>query len=168
MRVREARERRGWTQKALADRLTELGYPTSRTTVVKIEAGGRRANAPLSDVFAFAAALDIPPIHLLIPTDDEQRVLVTPSHSIDAVAARAWIRGFLPLPDADINLAELPESELVAIVRYELERQIRNQPRSDRPFSELAWMLVQRGPELDVEARRIAAEIRKPKEGNDG
>jgi transcriptional regulator with XRE-family HTH domain len=119
MRVREARKRRGWTQKQLADRLTEIGYPTERTTVVKIEAGGRRSNAPISDVFAFAVAFGVSPVHLLVPLDDEAEVrIVGVAEPMKAPAARAWIRGRLLLPDADTvaYLSEFPVSARRALI----------------------------------------------------
>jgi len=98
--VREAREARGLTQRELAQRLTERDYKTDRTTVVRIETG-KKADVSLSDIFAFALALDVRPIDLVVPLEDEAPIAVTPSSVITAKKARAWIRGDALLRRAD-------------------------------------------------------------------
>lgn len=124
-RVKEARKRRGWSQQQLAKRVSEdLGHPMSRVTVTKIEKGAERAeNASISDVLALAAALEIPPVYLLAPREDEQAVAVTPKLELPAPEARAWIRG-RPLPGGDFTafFAELPTAEQESLMRQYLER----------------------------------------------
>jgi len=118
-RVREARKRRDWTQQQLADRLRELGFPTHRLTIAKIEKGGTRAeNAPLREVLALAAALDVAPVHLLVPLEDEAMVAVTPELFSQARHVRAWIRGRNILRGGDLAqyLAEMPDSEQLALL----------------------------------------------------
>src|SRR6266511_1650857 len=93
-RVKEARKRRDWSQQTLADRLTELGYPMTRVVLTKLEAGKRQAT--LEDIFAFAVALGVAPVHLLVPLDDDEQVAVVPTRSFSAVVVRGWLRGLYP------------------------------------------------------------------------
>lgn len=125
-RVKEARERRGWTQKQLAEELTGLGLPTARTTIVQIERGGTRASrAPLEEIMALALALSVAPVHLLVPIENETDVALTPTRTVHAKIARAWVRGIYLFDDADplAFMAELPEEELHAFVRDYLRSQ---------------------------------------------
>ena len=117
-RMREVRERRGWSQQRLSDRLRELGHPLHRVTLAKIEQGGTRARkVPLEDVLAIAAALDVAPLHLFVPFEPSVRlvvgdVAVAPQH------ARLWVRGRSPLgierQDMRIFFSELPPEEIQA------------------------------------------------------
>jgi transcriptional regulator with XRE-family HTH domain len=122
-RVKEARTRRGWTQRQLAERLTDLDYPTDRTAVLRIETG-KRADVRLSDVFAFALALDVWPLHLIVPLEDEAPIAVTPARVVAAPKARAWIRGLAMLRGTDPSavFAQLPESEQRALIDAVLSR----------------------------------------------
>lgn len=122
-RVREARRRRGWKQKDLSNRLDEIGYQLGRATIAKIEDPTRtRADASLEDVLAIAAALDVAPVHLLAPLEDEAVVRITdglPPASAEIV--RDWIRGMAPLrvlvglpqsvDDVAAFLSQVPEPE---------------------------------------------------------
>lgn len=107
-RVREARKRRGWRQQDLADRLAKIGHRhMPRTTIAKIEQGGVRADrAQLWEVMALAAALGVPPVHLITPDDDGAIVQITAKIEAPAIVARGWIRGERPLnPDDREELA---------------------------------------------------------------
>jgi transcriptional regulator with XRE-family HTH domain len=155
-RVKQTRKRLGWSQVRLAEELTKIGYQKSRETLTKLERGTYR-NASVDDVFALAAALGVPPVHLLVPLDDEDALEVVPGVPVAARLARAWIRGKVPLPiSREINLRELPESELVALVEAALGRNMDAIARA-----------LQRD-ELQKEASRIVEEIRNPKEDDDG
>jgi transcriptional regulator with XRE-family HTH domain len=114
-RVKEARQRLGWTQQQLADRLSELGLPMDRTTIVKLEQGKRAQLAPVDKVFALAGALGVPPLHLLVPLEDEAEVAVTPKVSLPAPVARGWIRGTQVVPIVP-EPAGLPRSDLRRLV----------------------------------------------------
>lgn len=96
-RVSEARKRREWSQRELADRLH-----IDRTTLNKIERGVR-GDVAISQLFAFAHVLRTSPIHLLTPKTADGEVQITPPPGgvvMKAADARRWIRG-LPLPGAD-------------------------------------------------------------------
>ena len=120
-RVREARTGRGWKQQDLADRLTEIGRKTDRAFLSRVERGKTTAEVDL--VLALAAALDVAPVHLLAPLDDEAIIEVTPKLRFPAADVRAWIRGQRALPGADaltFFLAEVSESEVREKLRARL------------------------------------------------
>jgi transcriptional regulator with XRE-family HTH domain len=157
-RVKEARKGRGWSQEQLADEATKrYGYPLARSTVAKIEQGGTRADARLGDLLALAAALEVPPVHLLTPDVDEAPVAVTPNTIVPAGLARAWIRGQAMLPGAGVNLSQIPASELRQLVEREFTRGMSPLARS-LGLSDPAKKMVD----------AIVDEIRNPKEDDDG
>jgi transcriptional regulator with XRE-family HTH domain len=104
--VRKFRDRKGWSQEELADRLDQLGAKAtgkwSQTKVHKLEAG-KLARVLVDDVFELALALDVSPLYLLTPTQafDEQenalkvwlggKVTRWPSE------VRQWVRGVRPI-----------------------------------------------------------------------
>jgi transcriptional regulator with XRE-family HTH domain len=155
-RVREARDGRGWTQQQLADRMTERGYPIDRTMVLRVEKG--RKHVSLREVFAFAVALDVDPLHLIIPLEDDAPVAITERVTLPAVTARKWIRGELLVPFVSGDLRQLPRSELRALVWQEVTRGMRT----------VTLALRTPGGELDQLVDRITDELRNPKEDTDG
>jgi transcriptional regulator with XRE-family HTH domain len=70
--IRELRRRHGWTQQELADRLNQLGAHIDRAAVAKVELEKRRLT--LDEAFHYALALDVAPVHLLVPTDGDEPV----------------------------------------------------------------------------------------------
>jgi transcriptional regulator with XRE-family HTH domain len=94
LRLSEVRNRRGWTQQQLSDRLTELRHPIHRVTLAKLEQGEMRSrNVPLEDVLAIALALGVAPLHLFVPFEPSRMLSVTPSAQLQPETARQWIRG---------------------------------------------------------------------------
>lgn len=63
------RQRRGWEQRHLAERMTQAGRPMSTSVLGKIEAGTRRVD--VDDLVALAAALEIPASRLLPASADD-------------------------------------------------------------------------------------------------
>jgi transcriptional regulator with XRE-family HTH domain len=112
-RVREARNRKGLTAQQLAERLQSSGLSWDRGTVAKVETG-RRQNISVVEWLALARALDVAPIHLLVPLDDERPYLVTPEERVSAGRARQWIRGTKPLAGTDLQIfwTEVPLNEV--------------------------------------------------------
>ncbi len=105
------RRQRGLTQKALAEIVEADGGDLTRGTLAKIECGARGVS--LEEVVLLAAALQITPLHLFLPVDDDEAVQITPTLSVSAVQARAWVRGHQPLPGMIPRLfhTSVPDSE---------------------------------------------------------
>ena len=77
LRVRETRKDRRWTQEQLAQELREVGIRIGQTDVARLEKlPGDKGHDPrsvtLEDWLALAFVLDIPPLALLLPTDEER------------------------------------------------------------------------------------------------
>lgn len=87
------RNRKGWTQQQLADRLAELDVPIDRSTVAKIEASKR--GVTLDELFYFAVALGVSPMALAIPRARDAFVRVVPNQEWGPWQATQWFRGIL-------------------------------------------------------------------------
>lgn len=112
-RVREARRRRGLTADQLAQLLSEQGIPWERSTVAKLE-NGNRQNLTLGEWLALAVVLNVAPVHLLLPVDDDEGTYqVTPERTNQVDHTRGWIRGHWPLPGSNVvqYQGEMPEAE---------------------------------------------------------
>jgi transcriptional regulator with XRE-family HTH domain len=118
--VRTARTRQGWNREALAAVCAELGLPRLTASVIyDIESGRRtrprgRREITAEEWLTLSAALNVAPVHLAVPLDDETEVQLTPAVSAQAGLARRWLRGYQPLPGTDrrIFYAFVPEAEL--------------------------------------------------------
>jgi transcriptional regulator with XRE-family HTH domain len=111
--IRTLRRSRGMTQRGLATRVNQLGARIDRTAVAKIESGRRELTLP--ELFQFAWALDVAPVHLLVPADSTEPIDIGPNMQASPHEVRAWIRGQLPLfQDARIYYSAVPKSEFEA------------------------------------------------------
>lgn len=89
-RLREARVHRDWTQQQLADAMKNIGFPVDRATIAKIERGSRPLE--VSELVAFAAALDVPPAGLFLDPAAET-VALTDKVVLDSAKAADWAYG---------------------------------------------------------------------------
>jgi transcriptional regulator with XRE-family HTH domain len=107
-RVNEIRQLRGLTQTELARRVN-----IDRTTLNKIERGAR-GDVSISQLFAFAEALEIAPVYLISPRRTDENVELG-GRTVSGREARAWVRGTPPPPSSGEQLAEwlltLPQDE---------------------------------------------------------
>lgn len=94
-RIRELRNKRAMTQQGLAERLNLLGAHIDRTAIAKIESGDRQLT--LTEAFQFAWALDVAPVHLFVPTDDDKPIRLGAQLEASPREMRLWIRGKSPL-----------------------------------------------------------------------
>lgn len=157
-RLKQVRDKRGWSQAKLAQRLVELGYPMSRETLAKIETGGTRAeNVTLNDVLAISFALGVPPVEMMATYGQESRIRVvkgTPAATTEVV--RGWISGAWPLADEDpfVYYGELsPE-------RLRLAQEEARDVKLGEPTSHAAFFLRQA-----MISKGETPPITKPKDG---
>ncbi|MFD9687313.1 helix-turn-helix domain-containing protein [Kitasatospora sp. NPDC059088] len=112
LRVKEARNRRGWTMKQLAAACHDAGATKLTPPVLaNIETGRRDANGvrrrelSIDEVVALAVALDISPIHLLGLPDEAApgtQLQLTPELAIsDGELLMEWFGGQKALPQSD-------------------------------------------------------------------
>jgi transcriptional regulator with XRE-family HTH domain len=103
--VAHFRDRRGWTQRDLANRLRELGIERTgwdQTKIHKLERG-KLKRVLVDDVFELALALDVSPLYLMTPLEshDEKgnayKVWLGGRISRWPRDVRSWIRGVRPL-----------------------------------------------------------------------
>lgn len=111
-RVREVRSARGLTAAQLGEKMTEAGIRWDRNVVASLE-NGRRAAVSVEELLALAAVLEVAPVHLIVPLDDDGWICVTPEAAARNSYARAWIRGNSALPGTDERkfFSEVPEAE---------------------------------------------------------
>ncbi|MBC3842120.1 helix-turn-helix transcriptional regulator [Streptacidiphilus sp. 4-A2] len=114
-RIKEARARRGWSAKQLAERCAEHGLTGLTHAVLNnIESGRpnalgeRKRDVSVDELLGLALVLDVAPIHLLTLPDSaetELAVRVTPATAVnDNAALLQWVRGEKPLPESDSRL----------------------------------------------------------------
>jgi transcriptional regulator with XRE-family HTH domain len=90
-RVRVWRDRRDITAEELSARATDMGHPLSRVAITQIENGKRGIS--LDEALVLALALNVPPLLLLLPLDDVERVAITPKIAAHPDAVRRWLVG---------------------------------------------------------------------------
>ena len=109
------RQRRGWDQRHLAERITEAGRPMSLSVLGKVESAVRRVD--VDDLVAIAAAFDVPPALLLPGADDTDDVPADPFEDASrpgAVRARV-LEDLAALGDLDILDVTAPTLGAVAV-----------------------------------------------------
>lgn len=124
-RVRDVRERRRWTREQLAERCTAKGATGITAAVIgdietgRKTGGKRRRLVSIEELLTLALALNVAPVHLMVPPDDpDEAYAVTPGVSADRSSVRAWIRGVNSIDyDADWRefFAEVPKDEFYAV-----------------------------------------------------
>jgi transcriptional regulator with XRE-family HTH domain len=123
-RVREVRGKRHLTVAELAERCAAIGAPDlTAQALYKLEQRrpGKLRPRPVTvdELLALGAALNVAPDHLLVPPDDYSKPYrVTSGISERAIHVRHWIRGEIPLPDADFRdyFGEVPLTEYKELV----------------------------------------------------
>lgn len=119
-RMRELRERKGWTQTQLAERITELGFPVHQTWVAKCERldSGRR-KITTEQAMLIAAALEVSPTALLLPPETDATVSIAPNMEVPTAYVRGWFKGLAPLcSDAFPPIAPRFFYETVSDIEY--------------------------------------------------
>jgi transcriptional regulator with XRE-family HTH domain len=148
----------GLSQQQLTEKLSELGYMLPRESLARLETGKRGAS--LADVLAIAYALDVSPLHLMVPIDDSARLIVVGAvQPADADDLRSWIRGEAPLLSQDPRVFHYvrPRAEI------EAERAEIDAVRIGVPTSSSAFFTRQA-----LAALGLAEPITKEEENKDG
>ncbi|MFB8201888.1 helix-turn-helix transcriptional regulator [Kitasatospora purpeofusca] len=94
--IRKRRAALKLTAGAVAQRCTDLGFPISRQSVSRLEAGKRDAPLNLAELLVLARALDVPPVLLIAPLDQQESVRIAPDVEVPAAEALTWITGERP------------------------------------------------------------------------
>lgn len=140
----------------LAEALTEMGIPYTRTQVTNLEAK-RRTTITVSEIFALAAALRVPPLLLLFPLGRADAMTPLPGIEVAPLDALLWAEnGSLPgLPNlgpVDSDLIELYREHQQAAQSWE---RLRREARSLREEAERSER-VRSGLVASEEAARSA------------
>lgn len=103
--LRRQRKLRGLTAQQLADRTAELGHPIARAVLSHIE-NGRRENVSIAELFVLGEALGLPPLWLLFPVGQVERVPVLPRLALEPLDGLDWAASYAdvanpnhPVPD---------------------------------------------------------------------
>lgn len=159
-RVRELRGRSGLKAAELAERLVDLGVPWNRSIVANFEAG-RRPNVSVVEWLALAQALNVAPVHLLVPPDSPNggTYNVTPKLSASVEDVRAWVRGFYPLATDNASQfhREAPRAEWGAV---------RMKPSDD--LQERLEAVRANREQLEAYERQLLAQVQAQEAGQDG
>jgi transcriptional regulator with XRE-family HTH domain len=121
-RIRELRKRHAWSQQDLADVLNHYGAHTDRAAVAKVELGKRGLSA--NELFLYALALDVAPVHLVSPPDSDEPLSLGPNVELSPKEMRAWVRGqwpVSPVQDPRLYYSQVPRHELPPELRGEEE-----------------------------------------------
>lgn len=100
-RMRRLRGFREWTAADLVRRCGELSFPAVTEPVVANYETGRRKTIKVDELFAIARALDVSPVDLVIPQNDDEPVEVLPGLVLPASDARRWWMGEWSPPGTD-------------------------------------------------------------------
>jgi hypothetical protein len=114
------------SQRRLVARLDQLGLPLNQSVITRIERGTRKVS--LDEAVALAAALDVAPVHLFMPINDEGCVSVTPSIEEPSRVARQWALGIRALDPVNTRFYG---SQSPRVPDWE-EEQVRRQEDFDR------------------------------------
>jgi transcriptional regulator with XRE-family HTH domain len=96
--IKRYRRDRGLTAQQLSDELAALGVNLGRVGLSKLE-GGKRSGISIDELYAFAVALKVQPIHLLVPEDDGAPFAITPVITEPASRVARWICGQEMVPE---------------------------------------------------------------------
>lgn len=94
-RVRELRRRHGWSAQKLTGEMNKAGIGWNRGVVTKLE-NGRRESVSVAEWLALAYVLDVSPLSLVTPENDQVTVQATPTVSITGEVLGQWIAGREP------------------------------------------------------------------------
>ena len=117
-RVAELRKKKGWSAAKLAEACADQGMPKLNRPVISNIESGRRQGVTLEEMMVLAVVLDVAPVHLFVPIDDDDESYLdqysaTPEIYLTASKARAWVRGDrqLNVQDPRMYFSEVPKED---------------------------------------------------------
>lgn len=123
--IRRYRTERGLSGQDLADKCALLGMPIHRSVLANLE-NGRRPSVSVAELLVLAAALEVPPLLLVLPVGRQQSIEILPGLTIDTWEAARWweARGVLRyIPDLGAALGpELDED--VALIHGHAHQEV--------------------------------------------
>lgn len=120
MRIREARTKKGWRVRDLADECRKAGAGNLTAAVITNLETRRRPGREitLEEVLALAWVLNVPPVQLMSPLDGGESLRIVPGEEKDPVDAAAWLAD----EDASLGPVRLAASsrpeETERVLRY--------------------------------------------------
>ena len=114
-RIRQIRERRGWTREDLADRCAGIGAEYITATVITNLETRRRASRQITvdEMLVLAYVLEVPPLFLLAPADGAEKLQIARDVQKDSIESGAWIADDVWRPAVGV----IPERRSADIVR---------------------------------------------------
>jgi transcriptional regulator with XRE-family HTH domain len=93
LRIREARTKRGWRVKDLAEQCQKAGVPQITAPVITNLETRRRPGREITaeELLALAWVLEVAPLQLLSPLDDGEVLQVVPGQEMGPLEAAAWM-----------------------------------------------------------------------------
>ena len=93
LRIREARTKRGWRVKDLAERCQKAGVPQITAPVITNLETRRRPGREITaeELLALAWVLEVPPVQLLCPLNGGEALQVVPGEEKGPLEASAWM-----------------------------------------------------------------------------
>lgn len=164
IRVRQARQKRSWTARELAERCAKAGAPQITATVVtNLETRRRNSRQVAVDEWlVLAHVLEVPPLQLLLPLEAGEELEVVPGTDMDALEAVRWIGGpaeppglqnlLSPVPGSTANLLRTTNSDDVLAMLRQADYLLQYIAARDR---DQTAMHVRSTPRMPVLADRL-------------
>jgi transcriptional regulator with XRE-family HTH domain len=95
-RVRVLRKQQGLSVEALAERCQNLGLTDFNPSLITSIELGRKQNISIDEWLGLALALDVSPLHVVIPIDSVELCYLA-GRIYQAGVLRQWVRGLMPL-----------------------------------------------------------------------
>jgi transcriptional regulator with XRE-family HTH domain len=122
-RIRQIRERRGWTREDLADRCAGIGAEYITTTVITNLETRRRASRQITvdELLVLAYVLEVPPLYLFAPADGTEKLQIARDVEKDSIESGAWIADDAGRPTGAIQGRKSVDAVRVNFVMYPQE-----------------------------------------------
>lgn len=126
-RIREARKRRDWTVRDLADHCAKAGASHITATVITNLETRRRATREITadELLVLSYVLDVPPLQLISPLNAAEQLQITPGLSMDALEAAAWLGNDSTVLQATLDGQDDARPQTTAVNPANILRRIR-------------------------------------------